>query len=210
MQTKDWAKTSFLLFLTLFAVACSNNGGLDESDDDSEDDDSSWVDNGGSIDDDESDSDDSSSTSDAPPIEFIASAVGYTSVTFKVKVKDVLKVEFQPEVTQGFVEDTGYAPNYSKLSVTITIEGHSQTTPLLFNGMNGSAPQMSALMDFSDAFKKTCAEDDEECRQTVTIKVGKPNYDYWCLNWQMYCPYTHVYETHPWKGMLYVHTDDTQ
>ncbi|MEK7691956.1 MAG: hypothetical protein AAB425_13155, partial [Bdellovibrionota bacterium] len=85
---------------------------------------------------------------------------------------------------------------------------YEEPTPLLSNGL-AETQEQSPIKNYSSAFAKLCQESDQTCRETVTITVYKPNYDYWCFNYWMYCPHTHVYSTHPWNGTLEIETDET-
>lgn len=143
-----------------------------------------------------------------PPLVMRVGTVGYNCSPKTVQVKDVLKVRFSPGINDEFVSGTGTSPQYSKLGVYIKVENTTQMTALLSNGL-ASAAQSSPVINFSNAFTKTCAGD-PECRQNVTIEVCQPNYDYWCYNFGTYCPHTHVHQNHPWNGELEVQTDDTE
>jgi hypothetical protein len=136
------------------------------------------------------------------PITMQVSGVGYDSVTVSVpNVTSVLKVEFTPGVQNGTVSGTNFAPIYSGLGVYINVGSLSQPTPLLHNGADGTNVETSGVMDYSSALSGTTG--------SVVITVTKPNYDYWCLNYGEYCPWTQVYPTHPWNGTLRIQTDYT-
>lgn len=163
----------------------------------------------------------STSQDGAPLYEFDISAVGYTSKTVKVKTKDVLRVRFMPGTQNSTVAGSGFAPQYSRLGVYLTVGSNSQQSGLLSNGLAASQ-QTSNILDFSYAFTKICPSSDEDCRQEVNIKIERPNYDYWCYNYpwgytgsdgKYYYPcatgYSKVYETHPWNGKVLVETNDT-
>lgn len=145
-----------------------------------------------------------------PPLSFRVDAIGYTSTTVKVSARNVLKIRFAPGVNDKTISGSNVNPQYAALGVYITVNGTSLPTPLLFNGyFSGTSQETSDVLDFSNAFARTCASDDTLCRETVTIKIEKPNNDYWCVNYGAYCPYTHVPDNHPWNGTLKVQTDDT-
>lgn len=157
----------------------------------------------------------SSDSSDAPPTvvtgvpprEFTIRQVGYRSYSVTVRAKSRLRIKFAPGVQDRTVSGTGFTPQYSKLGVYVYVGSVSQATPMLSNGFSSEAAQESGVMDFSGDIP-SCGSS-ATCRSTVTIKIDKPNTDYWCLNWNLYCPYAHQYDTHPWNGVLTVETDDT-
>ena len=155
------------------------------------------------------DADDNTSTGDSPIYEFSVTGKGTASKTISVNTKDVLKIRVQPSPAGKAIDGTGYYPQYSQLGVYIKVGDSDQPTALLYNGFHGGNAQKGSVMDFSDAFIQTCDEDDIDCRQTVKIKVHNAQDDYWCLNFNLYCPYTHTYETHYWKVTLFVQTNDT-
>ncbi len=144
-----------------------------------------------------------------PPIQFRVGTVGYNSVTLTVSTGKILKVKFTPGVQDQVVPGTGFTANYSGLGVYIGVGSNNKPTPLLYNGLFGGTAQTSAIMDFSSTIAANCPTNDATCRKDVVITVSQPNNDYWCLNYSMYCPWTHVYDTHPWNGNLFVQTDDT-
>lgn len=144
-----------------------------------------------------------------PPYSYRVGATGYTSTTVTVYTNQTLKVKFTPGIQDENVAGTGFSPRYSGLGVYIKVGSQESPTPLLYNGLNGGEAETSPVIDYSSSFSKTCAAGDTSCRQSVTITVTKPNYDYWCINFGSYCPWTHVYDTHPWHGTLTVQTDDT-
>lgn len=164
---------------------------------------------------DDSDEDSSVRIGTAPLITERVGTVGYNSVTLKVNTRKELKMIFTPETQDESVEDGNFSPSYSKLAVFIKVGSLEQPTPLLNNGLNGATVQHSRIFDFSSYIPKTCAEDDDTCQEEVTITVGRPNYDYGCLNFPFdsrFCfspGYSKVYETHPWHGTLAIQTDDT-
>jgi hypothetical protein len=119
-------------------------------------------------------------------------------------------MSFAPGTQDEAVAGTNYAPQYSKLGVYLTVGALTQPTEMTSNGYTDGNPQTSSVVDFSAALHTSCSAGDPYCRDSVTIKVSKPNYDYWCLNFYMYCPWSGVYETHPWHGTLNIQTDDTQ
>jgi len=147
-----------------------------------------------------------------PLIEKEIQAIGYTSTSFTVHARDVLRIQFEPLPQSRTAGGTGFFPEYSRLAVYIEVNRVQRPTALLRNGVLGSA-QKSSIFDFSNLIPKTCAESDPDCRETVRITITRPNYDYWCYNFGgQYCiqtPHTHVYKTHSWRGMVYVQTDDT-
>ncbi|MBI4926103.1 MAG: hypothetical protein HY843_09280 [Bdellovibrio sp.] len=129
--------------------------------------------------------------------------------TYDVRVNKVLKVKFTPGQADRKIANTGYTANYSMLAVFISVGTNEIATPLLNNGLTDTQ-ETSEVMDFSSSFTKTCPDSTPSCRQTVTISVKKPNYDYWCFNFGMYCSHTHVWPTHPWNGKILIQTDDTK
>ena len=149
--------------------------------------------------------------------------MGYTATTFTVSTRDVLKVQFVPgknTVRSANRNYTGYTP-YSKLAVFVSVEGSDQATTLLNNGLDGNAVQKSAVLNFSDAFTNNCASTDTTCRNSVTITVYKPNYDFFQWNYGTYCfappsapaycaDHTQVVDGHEWEGTLFVQTNDTK
>jgi hypothetical protein len=160
-----------------------------------------------------------------PPLEFSVHNIGYTAITyFHISTNHTLKVAFRADPQQGKVAGTNFTPTYTGLGVYLGVGSVSHPTPLLYNGANGGEAQTSAPVDLSGAFTKTCAQTDTACRQSVTIKVTQPNYDFYCVNFpggfvngdgSFVYPcnppgYTHVYKTHPWYGTLFVYTDDTE
>jgi hypothetical protein len=123
-----------------------------------------------------------------------------------------LKVQFIPgkQDSPVAVEGQEFMPFYSKLGVFITVNSQTTATPMLNNGFTpGSTASKSPVIDFSSAIASQCQGQGDDCRKSITIKVGRPNYDYWCLNHAVYCPWTHVHTTHPWNGTLLIETDDT-
>jgi len=146
-----------------------------------------------------------------PVYQFEINGVGYPSeVRIEVPVRDILKVRFRPETNIDTVANTGFVAQYSHLAVFLDVGSTSQATPLLSNGLIYQQ-ETSNIIDFSSQFTKTCTSSSPtDCRQMVTVKVHKPNYDYWCFNFGMYCSYTHVWDTHPWRGTLLIETDDTE
>lgn len=146
-----------------------------------------------------------------PPLRFNVDGTGYNdSYTVTVSTRSILKVAFLPDVQQKAAADSGFFPQYSKLAVFIQVGDHEEPTSLLNNGYFPQYPQQtSSIIDFSDDFEKKCDANDKSCRQIVEVRVQKPNYDYWCLQYGMSCPHTHVHATHPWFGTIVVETDDT-
>jgi hypothetical protein len=143
------------------------------------------------------------------PITMRVGTVGYNAVTISIDTRSILKVKFAPGVQDQDVAGTGYAPAYGHLGVYIEVGTNSQATPMLSNGLLDGNPQTSPVLDFSSAFIPTCTASDTTCHQTVPIKIFKPNNDYYCMNFGMYCPWAQVYSTHPWHGELSIQTDDT-
>ncbi|MGK5088865.1 hypothetical protein WDW86_15005 [Bdellovibrionota bacterium FG-2] len=138
----------------------------------------------------------------------IVEGIGYTNaVEIKVRTGKVLKLKFAPGAQNRSVAGTGFSPLYSKLGVYITVGSYTQPTEMLSNGYAGGAAQESHVMDFSTSFTNACS--DSSCRQDVIIKISQPNYDYWCINYMMGCPWQKVHSTHPWNGTLTIQTDDT-
>jgi hypothetical protein len=149
-------------------------------------------------------------TTGIPVIRQRIEETGYVSTSFSVSAGYKLRIRFTPGIQDKNVAGTGFTPNYSKLGVYITVGSLTQPTPMLSNGFQGGDAQSSHIMDFSQAISAGCSGGGTACRQDVTITVSKPNNDYWCLNWGQYCPYAHVYESHPWNGVLEIETDDTE
>lgn len=151
----------------------------------------------------------SSTSTGVPPQETRIDAIGATGKGYVwVRVKDRLKVKFRPGLQDKKVSGTGFSPNYSKMSVTLTVGTSNRTTSDLYNGFNQPA-QESSVQNFSSSFTKTCGSTATTCRQWVRVTIEKPRYDYWCLNYGMYCDMTDVYSTHPWNGTVIIETDDT-
>ena len=159
-------------------------------------------------------------TSGVSPLTFPIRATGYTTVTVNVSANKKLKAKFTPGVADTTIAGYGATAVYTKLGVYIGIGDTTSPTALLSNGADGSAVQTSSIFDLSNKFNRTCQTTDTACRDTVTITVTKPNYDYFCINCALWlyqnanycnlaCPNTHVYDTHPWNGTLTVQTDDT-
>jgi hypothetical protein len=144
-----------------------------------------------------------------PPITSRVGTVGYNSVTLTVGTRSILKVQFAPGIQDQTVAGSGYAPSYGHLGVYIQVGTVTQPTPMLSNGLLDGNPQKSPVMDFSKGFIPTCDPKDTTCHQNVTITVFRPNNDYYCMNFGMYCPWAQVYSTHPWHGELSIQTDDT-
>src|SRR5690606_32489782 len=151
-----------------------------------------------------------------PPIK--VKGWGYSEVTLSVAVHSVLKLQFVPGTQDENQKDTGFFPHYSGLGVYIRVENTEHSTPLLYNGTSGGEAQKSKIFDFSNAFQKECPKSIPECRQTVTIKVYRPNYDYYCFNstyFPLECNYLlsygvrhhNVLKDHAWNGWLYIETD---
>lgn len=151
----------------------------------------------------------SSTSTGVPPQETRVDATGVNGKgSIWVRVKDRLKVKFRPGLQDKKVSGSGFSPNYSRMSVTLTVGNSNRTTSVLYNGFNQPA-QESSVQDFSSSFTKTCGASVTTCRQWVLVTVEKPKYDYWCLNYQMYCDMADVYSTHPWNGTAIIETDDT-
>ncbi len=151
----------------------------------------------------------SSTSTGTPPQETRVDATGVNGKgSIWVRVKDRLKVKFRPGIQDKKVSGSGFSPNYSRMSVTLTVGTSNRTTSVLYNGFNQPA-QESSVQDFSTAFTKACGATATGCRQWVLVTIEKPKYDYWCLNYQMYCDMTDVYSTHPWNGTVTLETDDT-
>jgi hypothetical protein len=121
----------------------------------------------------------------------------------------VLRVKVAPGAPTQAVAGTGYTAAYSAMGVYIGVGSTSQATPLLRNGYYGSAE--STTMDLSSSLPNTCpTSTDPACRRSITVTVSKPNLDYSCLNYGMYCPYTQAPSNVPWNVTLTIQTDDTQ
>ncbi|HUP56976.1 MAG TPA: hypothetical protein VM598_05940 [Bdellovibrionota bacterium] len=143
-----------------------------------------------------------------PALQMRVGTTGYNSVTVTVDVRKVLKVKFTPSVQDEVVAGSGFSPSYGRLGVYIQAGTITQATEMLSNGLFGQA-QTSRVIDFSGGIDTGCAPTDLTCHAPVTIKVFKPNNDYFCMNFGQYCPWAQVYSTHPWHGTLHVQTDDT-
>jgi hypothetical protein len=152
----------------------------------------------------------STTTGTASPITMTVRGVGYTSVPVTVSANQVLKVEFAPGVQDTAVAGTGVYPQYSQLGVYIQVGSLNQPTEMLTNGYNGTTAETSSVIDFSSSIPSgSCAGQASTCRQNITITINKPNDDYWCLTSGQFCPWSYVYASHPWNGILTVQTDDT-
>ena len=134
---------------------------------------------------------------------------GYNSATVTVYTRTVLKVRFTPGVQDQTVVGSGFSPEYSALGVYIGIGSVSSPTPMLTNGYNKTIAEKSQVFDLSTEFTPTCAATNTSCTTAVTITIGKPNYDYWCLTSGQFCPWSDIYSGHPWHGTLEVQTDMT-
>lgn len=147
----------------------------------------------------------------SPIIQSRVGTIGAHAVTVQVQVNNVLRVRFTPGVQDQAVAGGNFEPQYSKLGVYVGAGSNSQATEMLNNGYaRGGTPQYSSIIDLGSSFNHSCSANDPTCRQTVTITVDRPNYDYWCMNWGTGCDYVEVYSTHPWHGTLEIQTDDTQ
>jgi hypothetical protein len=144
-----------------------------------------------------------------PAYNFTVRATGYNSTYVDVRANKVLKVRFTPGQQDRTVAGTGFNAKYSLLWVYIKVGASTQPTPALYNGVNGGDAVSSGVMDYSTAFTRTCSASSPACRQTVRVYIQQPNNDYYCLNYGMYCPGAHVYDTHPWNGTIQIQTDDT-
>ncbi len=158
--------------------------------------------------------DEAEDTSDGiePLYETRVEGVGYTSGTYEVPATTELKLRFSPGIQDQKVDGTGFSPTYSQLGVYLTVGSQTVSSGLLSNGAADGSKTNSGILDLSPALAEMPCEDGsstEGCRKTVTITIEKPNYDYWCFNYGMYCPHTHVYSTHPWNGTLEIETDET-
>ena len=160
-------------------------------------------------------------SSGVAPVIYPISAVGYTAVTITVSTKNTLKLQFQPDQNSVAVAGTAFHPNYSKLAVFMKVGTTEQATTLLSNGLDGTPKAKSTVIDMTNAYTRTCPATDTNCRESVTITIYKPNYDYYQYNFGIYCfapqdaaPYcsdhTRVYDTHQWGGTLFVQTSDTR
>lgn len=145
-----------------------------------------------------------------PVYSHLIQGTGYTSVSVTVQTNRILKVQFIPGTQDRNVAGTGFTPQYSRMGVYIKVGSQSQPTEMLGNGSSGGDAEKSRILEFSNSFTRSCNRADTTCRQDVTITVEKPNYDYFCLiGYFPGCPWSHVWETHPWNGTLLVQTDDT-
>lgn len=143
-----------------------------------------------------------------PPYKYLISGVGYNAKTVQVRAGQVLKVKFTAGLPSQKVDGTGFTATYSQLGVFIKVGDYEEATELLSNGLYSGQFETSHVIDLAGAIPDRCATNDRSCRKDVTITVYKPNYDFYCLIGYA-CPYTHVWETHPWNGTLTVQTDDT-
>lgn len=148
-------------------------------------------------------------TTGIAPYIYHVGTIGYNSVTVQVNTRTILNVEFTPGVQNQDIPGTGATANYSKLGVYISVGNNTQATPMLSNAYNGATAQTSPVLNFASGFTPTCAASDTSCEQQVTVTVGQPNNDYYCLNFGEYCPWTHVVSNQPWNGTLTIQTDDT-
>ncbi len=146
-----------------------------------------------------------------PPLELRVEGVGYNDVLVpNIPAGKILKVQFIPGQQDQVVANSNFSPIYSQLGVYISVGAQSVATPLLNNGLQtGGVASKSPIVSFATAIQGNCAAGDLDCRVPVTIRISKPNYDYWCLNYLMYCPNTQMHGTHPWNGTLVIQTDDT-
>lgn len=152
---------------------------------------------------------DSGTSNGTPAYSYRVGAVGYTSTTVTVRARNVLKVRFTPGVQDEKIPGTGYSPIYSALGVYIKVGSLEEPTPLLSNGLYDGKAEGHDL-NFSGAFSRTCQSSDTDCRETITITISKPNNNFACLaGYYAYCPYSRVFDNHPWHGTLLVETDDT-
>lgn len=142
-----------------------------------------------------------------PPYQFKIEGVGYKTYHVTVQANRVLKVKFRPGINSKYVEGTKFTPRYSQLGVYIGVTDYSEPTEILNNGLTTGQVQTSSVIDFSS--KILVSGNAVTDRHEVEIIVNKPNNDYWCLNFMMYCSWTNVWDTHPWNGTLLVQTDDT-
>ncbi|MBY0471723.1 hypothetical protein K2X30_11205 [bacterium] len=139
---------------------------------------------------------------------FNVQGTGYNAYTFTVPTRTVLKLTFTPGMQDRPISGTGYMVQYSKLAVYIKVNNQEIATPLLKNGLSGTA-QQTTILDFSGSINSSCDANDVNCSQVVTITVYKPNYDYHCYNFNLYCTHTQVLDQHPWNGVLKVQTNNT-
>ncbi|MCC7442271.1 MAG: hypothetical protein IT285_11595, partial [Bdellovibrionales bacterium] len=165
------------------------------------------------ISDSDSDDEEDPGEENISPIEREVHGIGYTDVvSFYADTNQILKVRFIPSPQESNVAGTGFSPTYTGLGVYIKVGQVEKPTPLLYNGAAGGEPQVSPTLSFAGAYSNSCAATDNTCRTRVTIRVIKPNYDHYCVNYpggfmngngQFVFPcsppgYTHVYKTHPW------------
>ena len=137
-------------------------------------------------------------------------ATGYVSTQVQLNTGKTLRIAFTAGQQDSAVAGTNFTPQYSHLGVYLTVGATTVPTDMTSNGLTDGQVGQSRTIDFSHAMTTACsASTDPTCRASVTITVSKPNYDYWCLNYGQYCPWTHVYDTHPWNGNLLIQTDDT-
>lgn len=148
-------------------------------------------------------------TGTEPLISMQISAVGYTSKTITVTTGTILNMTFTPGTNSTNISGTGVDPQYSQLGVYITVNGSTQNTGMLSNGLYGGGAQTSPVLSFGGNLPTCTGSTGSTCRQTVTITIDHPNDDYFCLNYGEYCPWAQMYYDHPWNGTLQIQTDDT-
>jgi hypothetical protein len=152
----------------------------------------------------------STTTGTSAPYTFTVRGVGYTSTSVTVSVNSVLRVKFAPGIQDTAISGTGVYPQYSMMGVYLEVGSNNQPTQMLTNGYGGTTAETSSVIDFSSSIPNSgCYGQAATCRETVTVTVNKPNDNYWCLNAGQFCPWSDVYESHPWNGVLTVQTDDT-
>lgn len=151
------------------------------------------------------------SATGSPTIMTRVGGYGYDAApTVEVRTNRVLKVRFTPGIADENELNTGFTRHYSGLAVYIQVGATELPTPLLHNGVAGTAVETKTF-DFSNSFERTCLRTDTSCRQMVTITVKKPNYDHYSFTYPYsgFPGWTHVTSTHPWNGTLTIQTDDT-
>ena len=140
-------------------------------------------------------------TSHLPIYSYRVSGTGYVSSSVSVQAGQTLRIRFTPG------QSSSNAP-YTHLGVYFTVNGQSQPSEMLGNGSYGAALEHSRIIDFSQALQGCTGN--PTCRQSVSITVSKPNYDYFCITTGQYCPWTRVQDGHAWNGRIEVQTDDTE
>lgn len=147
-------------------------------------------------------SDDTGCTLD--PYEFSLTGIGYDDdQCVSIPADTLARVRVEPQITQTFVEGTGFIATYGHLGVYITGDSEQDGSPthLMSNGyLPGDDSEWSSIFTLTSEIENGLIE----------VCVKKPNYDFHCL-WSGICnpQWTHVHTTHPWEILLQVETEDT-